>query len=154
MVNTFLPFADFEKSAQVLDYRRLGKQRVEARQIINVLENPDAKGWKNHPAVKMWRGHVPALKMYFNAMVTEWISRGYKNTMPLYDEVPYAAMPWWFGRAVFHGSHRAALMRKNTEFYTGKFEVSDKCLNNGYVWPKILAGYKIIKFSPITQYSK
>lgn len=35
MVNTFLVSADYEKSAATLDYRRLGKQRVEAMQILH-----------------------------------------------------------------------------------------------------------------------
>jgi hypothetical protein len=40
-MQTFLPYEDFTLSAQVLDYRRLGKQRVEALQIYNVLvDNP------------------------------------------------------------------------------------------------------------------
>lgn len=39
MVNTFLVDSSFEKSASQLDSRRLGKQRVEAYQILNILEN-------------------------------------------------------------------------------------------------------------------
>jgi hypothetical protein len=39
MVNTFLVSHDFEKSASQLDSRRLGKQRVEAYQILNLIEN-------------------------------------------------------------------------------------------------------------------
>jgi len=39
MVNTFLVNSDYSKSAQQLDYRRLGKQRVEAYQILNLIEN-------------------------------------------------------------------------------------------------------------------
>lgn len=56
---TFLPHEDFEKSAQSLDYRRLGKQRVEAMQIYNCLLKPTR--WKNHPAVLMWSGYEDAL---------------------------------------------------------------------------------------------
>ena len=37
MVNTFLPYPDFVKSAKALDYKRLGKQRVEAWQILRAL---------------------------------------------------------------------------------------------------------------------
>ena len=36
-MQTFLPYADFQRSAQVLDYKRLGKQRVEALQIHNIV---------------------------------------------------------------------------------------------------------------------
>jgi hypothetical protein len=37
MVNTFLCYKDFCKSAKALDKKRLGKQRVEALQIINII---------------------------------------------------------------------------------------------------------------------
>ena len=37
-MQTFLPYKSFKKSAETLDYQRLGKQRVEAMQIINVIE--------------------------------------------------------------------------------------------------------------------
>ena len=103
MVNTFLPYADFKQSAQCLDYRRLGKQRVEARQIIKVLEDPEAKAWKNHPATLMWKGYVPALKAYFNVIVSEWVARGYKNNLPLYDLPDEVIYPWWLGKADFRG---------------------------------------------------
>jgi hypothetical protein len=33
-MQTFLPYASFEETAHILDYRRLGKQRVEGWQII------------------------------------------------------------------------------------------------------------------------
>lgn len=33
---TFLPYPDFEKSAKVLDWRRLGKQRPETKQILEI----------------------------------------------------------------------------------------------------------------------
>ncbi|KAL3696168.1 hypothetical protein R1sor_010244 [Riccia sorocarpa] len=36
-LNTFLPYSSFERSIQCLDNRRLGKQRVEAKQILNVI---------------------------------------------------------------------------------------------------------------------
>jgi hypothetical protein len=39
MVNTFLVHSNFRKSAEQLDSRRLGKQRVEAYQILNLIEN-------------------------------------------------------------------------------------------------------------------
>ena len=59
-MQTFLPYADFEKTAKCLDYRRRGKQRVEATQIIQTLSGVTT-GWHNHPATKMWRGHELAL---------------------------------------------------------------------------------------------
>jgi len=61
-MQTFLPYPDFIDSVKALDYRRLGKQRVEARQILNILlENRKNGGWVNHPCTKMWRGYHDAL---------------------------------------------------------------------------------------------
>jgi hypothetical protein len=54
-MQTFLPVANFKESAKILDYRRLGKQRVEARQILNALQGK-SKGWANHPATKCGEG--------------------------------------------------------------------------------------------------
>src|SRR4051794_10899397 len=56
VVQTFLPYADFDASAAVLDDRRLGKQRVETMQVLRALVFPSYRGWKNHPATRMWRG--------------------------------------------------------------------------------------------------
>jgi len=61
-MQTFLPLANFQSSVRCLDWRRLNKQRVEARQILNA--NRTHNGWSNHPAVRMWRGHDECLKKY------------------------------------------------------------------------------------------
>jgi len=143
-VNTFLPYPGFEQSAACLDWRRLGKQRVEARQIITVLQAtgqgfPDSKprdvkvGWRNHPAVRMWRRHEPALGAYLNACVREWIRRGYRNTMELYPVGPDFAYPPWMGRRTFHASHRSNLLGKNPSWY-GRFGWTEQP-GLPYVWP-------------------
>ena len=79
-MQTFLPYPDFRKSAQSLDNKRLGKQRVEAYQIWRVLKG-FTKGWRRHPAVLMWEGYTCFLAMYCNACIDEWVLRGYKNNM-------------------------------------------------------------------------
>ncbi len=51
----FIPLADLEKIFQILDRQRLGKQRVECKQILDIiLGRATKKGWAHHPAVKMW----------------------------------------------------------------------------------------------------
>jgi hypothetical protein len=135
-MQTFLPYPGFPESARVIDYRRLGKQRVEAMQILNILTGvvPDSR-WKNHPAVKMWAGYENALKEYTNAMIREWIDRGYKNNMLLYSPENNIEYPWWFGNADFHRSHRSRLIQKNREFYLPLFP-DDEGFNGGkYFWP-------------------
>ena len=116
-MQTFLPYESFTKTAQVLDWRRLGKQRVEGMQIIKAIENPKPQGWKNHPIVKMWTPYVPALKQYTNIIITEWIGRGYNNNMEFYD-IDNVEYPDWLGDERFHASHRANLLRKDFEFYS------------------------------------
>ena len=62
-MQTFLPYADFERSARALDAKRLGKQRVETIQVVRALTRP-GYGWANHPAVLMWKGYEEALGRY------------------------------------------------------------------------------------------
>jgi len=136
-MQTFMPCNNFEESAKVLDYRRLGKQRVEAKQIIDTLEGR-SHGWKNHPAVKMWGNHIPFLKQYYNAILREWIDRGYNNTMKFmlysrHDLNSKHEFPPWMGNPDFHASHRSNLLRKDPEHY-GQFGWSEPS-NLPYLWP-------------------
>ena len=123
-MQTFLPHISFQKSAQCLDYKRLGKQRVEAKQILNALDPEyDKKGWKTHPATMMWKGYEECLKYYTNCMITEWKKRGYNNTMEYYavntDDIKY---PPWLGIPEFHKSHRMNLLRKDYDYYADHFQ--------------------------------
>jgi len=133
VVNTFLPYPDFVKSAQSLDYKRLGKQRVEAWQILRALRG-ETKGWRNHPATNLWRGHEKLLCEYGIAICDEWIARGYKDTMrerfiALHSLLPDCEVPSWFGSGFFHTSHMSNLKRKDPTYY--QFNVAD---NLPYVW--------------------
>jgi hypothetical protein len=133
-MQTFLPYADLEQSVQVLDYRRLGKQRVETFQVLNILLNrTPTKGWRNHPVTRMWTGYEEALKLYQNYTIKEWMGRGYKNTMQL-EEVDLQAviMPPWFGEEEFHRSHKSNLLRKDYEYYSQYF---DDPSDLEYHWP-------------------
>lgn len=134
-MQTFLPYPNFEKSLKTLDSRRLGKQRVEAFQILNILLNrTKTRGWRNHPVVKMWRGHANALKLYINTAITLWIARGYKNNMKFEIIRGRIIFPKWFGNKKFHDSHKSNLLRKDPEHY---FEFSKEVPDNlNYVWPE------------------
>ena len=102
-MQTFLPYADAKRSAQVLDYRRLGKQRVEAFQIYKIVSGERSKGgWINHPAVIMWRGYKDALAVYHNTMIDEWVARGYNNTMAKLPVWKVELPPWWGDEEYMH----------------------------------------------------
>lgn len=133
-MQTFLPYPNLKKSLKVLDSRRLGKQRVEAFQILNVLlERTERKGWKNHPAVLMWKGHENGLKLYLNKAIKLWVSRGYRNTMKFEEIEGKITFPSWFGNKDFHDSHKSNLLRKDNNFY---FNFSKEVPDNlEYLWP-------------------
>jgi len=79
-MQTFLPYSDFHESAKALDSKRLNKQVLECYQILKVLSNPDPRaGWRNHPAVKMWRGYEKSLWEYSMIMLREAANRGIKT---------------------------------------------------------------------------
>ena len=103
MVNTFLPWPDEIKTAKSLDNKRLGKQRVEALQILRANLGL-TKGWVNHPAAVMWRGHEGALAEYTLAMCNEWEARGFVDNIRdrikdiwINNSFPEEsfAKPWW-----------------------------------------------------------
>ena len=121
-MQTFLPYESFMDSALCLDRSRLGKQRVEAMQILNALKANSKSRWRNHPAVRMWSGYEHALGYYMNVVIQEWIDRGYKNTMEFYsfngDTVEY---PPWLGDKRLHFSHQCNLYRKDPDYYCRYF---------------------------------
>lgn len=139
-MQTFLPFADFTQTARVLDMKRLGKQRVETKQLILALTQPKY-GWKNHPAAKMWVGYVPMLVEYGRVICEEWRGRGYNDSLlPFFCDYANSfgfgnlrEIPPWLGDEAFHASHRSNLLRKDAEFYSqfGWSESPDL----PYVWP-------------------
>lgn len=135
-MQTFLPDPSFAESARVLDNKRLGKQRIECKQILNAIVN--GGGWARHPAVRMWIGYEGALIKYYNVIVTEWKYRGYKHNMKLGPLVRGRdqwdpPMPPWLGLEVFHKSHKSKLISKYPEHYSLIWPtVSDQL---PYFWP-------------------
>jgi len=143
-MQTFLPYANFEESARVLDYRRLGKQRVETFQLLNALDGK-TKGWATHPAALMWRGYEAALAEYGVVVCHAWIARGYKDTMlprltgirdAKIDEYAGFALPPWLGDPDFHRSHQSNLVRKFPEHYGPEFPGVPDDLP--YIWPSAM----------------
>jgi len=144
-MQTFLPYEDFESSAHVLDYQRLGKQRLEAKSILRInLGEAEGGAWRNHPAVVMWKGFEPMLAFYGLVITSEWCRRGYRDQQYEFflgtlqqlgwgghNEEPLPR-PSWLGREDFHRSHRANLLRKAPNHY-GRYWSEDPSLP--YVWP-------------------
>lgn len=142
-MQTFVPLtSSFEDIARTLDRARLNKQALEGWQILMTLLELDPqgnyrapKGWVNHPAVKMWRGHEMTLYIYIQAMVDEWKRRGYKSTIGdkakatitvaitkgLLDGTVSAPPMWVSDMSKFKevaSTHRLALLNKDYEWYS------------------------------------
>lgn len=160
-MQTFVPLAttDYNQIAKVLDNKRLNKQALEGWQIMMTLFELDpagnyrqAKGWRNHPAVKMWRGAEAELLRYVTAMTTEWELRGYKTTIASKANLTFATAsklnhigsnyPTWVSDtelfADVASSHRLALLAKNYEWYK-QFgwpeDTGTAPAGYDYVWP-------------------
>lgn len=133
-LNIFIPYPIFTAIFKCLDWRRLGKQRVEAFQVLNIT---DKLGFSHHPILDMWRGYEDVLKVYFNNCVIEWVRRGYNNNMAFeYRDNPGSPLippPWW-GNERIHASHRSNLLRKDPEWYS-RFGWKEPD-NLPYIWPK------------------
>lgn len=134
----------------MLDQRRLGKQRVEALQVLRGLTVP-GYGWRHHPAVRMWAGYEEALTRYGLEICRAWSGAGRRDTCAgllraelhgargvaaprtQRDLAAAGALPPWLGDPAFHRSHRSALVRKDPRHYRPLFpDVPDDL---PYVWP-------------------
>lgn len=142
-MQTFLPYSDFKKSVKCLDDKRLGKQRVEAYQIIKVItDERTSGGFINHPIMKMWKDYSNALTLYKNLCIEEWISRGFNNNMEINIITENIVMPVWLGNEKLHSSHRANLLRKDYDFYSR------------YNWKEKDMNYKFINYYWCNEYCK
>ncbi|MGW4563172.1 MSMEG_6728 family protein [Streptomyces sp. NPDC004561] len=149
-MQTFLPHPDFRRSALVLDRRRLGKQRVEALQVLRGLTVP-GYGWRRHPAVRMWAGYEEALVRYGLDVCRVWRELGHQDTCAASLVAGFTAwrpgahvrgqpdlaaageLPPWLGDEAFHRSHQSALVRKDPDAYADAFPGVPADLP--YVWP-------------------
>lgn len=149
-MQTFLPYSGFAATARVLDVRRLGKQRVEALQVLRGLIVP-GYGWRHHPAVRMWAGYEEALVRYGLEICQRWCAAGGSDTCASTmladlregtgvlgprsqdDLAAVGALPPWLGEPGFHLSHQSALVRKDPAHYARLFPGVPDDLP--YVWP-------------------
>jgi hypothetical protein len=141
-LQTFLPYEDFVASAHVLDDKRLGKQRVEALQVLRVIKG-EQSGWARHPVCQMWWDYPYTLGVYTATVCLEWIGRGfrdncYEQIIPIlgqsFDWLPHKHdYPPWLGFPDLHISHQSNLVRKDPVRYGPQFPLIPDTIR--YVWP-------------------
>jgi len=172
----FLPFADFIKSLNALDSKRLGKQRLEAFELWMVITGRVTKsGWLRHPLVRMWKGFEVAIREYICKSVEIFGSRKTKDGKRFFDNTKMLeyidkydlkvksneviALPDFVGKDEFHDSHKAMLYHKGklevelSEMEGKKLENYYDCFKEfahikAYFWPVELVG-KIVNSEDI-----
>lgn len=150
-MQTFLPYADYDKSAKVLDTKRLNRQISEVMFIHKVLDATLEESlryrFRNHPAIGMWRGHTGQLLLYGNALYNEWQKRfpnkphasgdyirsAISKLLELRTRTSMFKLPSWLKDERLHKSHRSNLLRKNKVHYGQYF--GDEPDNLAYFWP-------------------
>lgn len=141
-MQTFLPYPDYRESAAVLDNKRLGKQRVEAMQLVDAIMGSGNLQWRKHPCYRMWQKYPRALCYYGITVCIEWERRGFVDIVApqleaydiLFREDGFGlAQPLWLGNDNLHLSHQSALVQKLPEHYSDLFPSAPPFTD--YYWP-------------------
>lgn len=165
-MQTFMPLPGLRASARALDPLRLGKQRLEGLQILEILSGvrwdplverynlEKREGYASHPAVRMWRGFDAFLVKYVREIIREHVSRGGDDRLSPRLERWFGALapadlpvpkPRWFGDEAFHANHRAVLLAKDPAWYSWQGWEDEPATRDPatgrwpYVWPE--SGY-------------
>jgi predicted DNA-binding transcriptional regulator AlpA len=140
-MQTFMTHDNYMDTAKALDNKRLGKQRVEAYQILKALRGDynDTGAWVNHPATVMWRNHQYDLALYGLTISMEFYERGFDgyNMVETFNDLMSQLArtntehyPWWVNDELLRYTHQSNLVRKDADYYD--FNVPN---NIPYVWP-------------------
>ena len=115
------------------------------------IELPEKRGYMNHSAARMWKGHEYKLAQFGALNCQVWGERfgytfdpgqkGYETWKDMFgwqthlwkDETNNFSLPDWWGREDVHASHRSVLLSKDYEYYS-KFAWEEEP-EYKYVWP-------------------
>jgi hypothetical protein len=121
-----------------LDPKRLRKQIIECRQILDALNGKTA--WSNHPCVLQYRGYEKWLKGYLR--VLECHRRGNTRLAAFFDVETERVRPDWHNEA-FYTQHKRRLYTKDKEHYKQWADLGTSDYNLYYVddeWRKYVNG--------------
>ena len=127
-MQTFIALNDLTLCALALTVTkpRLGKQRVECKQIMLALTLPaGCYGWQHHTVTRAWAGHRGFLCLYAIEVCNAWKQQRKADGTPyadsllpwfvdaalgITDPAEFQPPPWWGGE--IHYNHRVLLGRK------------------------------------------
>lgn len=91
---------------------------------LHAWDQGTPRGYQNHAAVKMWRGHTRALCAYLLDLTACWRERGYDEPVTAAEYRAVAATsltddqrPIWWSTTPLHRQHTASLVNRNPEHY-------------------------------------
>jgi len=124
-MQTYLPYPHFDKSAEVLDTKRLGKQIEDCVKILDTLHEVNDTGLENHPLVRMWKFYEVRLSQFGLSCCQEWFERNeidHELLMRMTDHQVYAEgetteFPIWWGDVDIHLQYRRLLIGEDKNFY-------------------------------------
>jgi len=130
-MQTFLPSYNFYVCAQTLDRKRLFKQVVEARQLLDILVSPDTSnataGQRNHPALNYWREQVPYLHFYLKILAGIYNARFGQTPLTTREAAITCREVWperFYHPDFVYLSHKVALHVKQN--------------NHDHTWPHVI----------------
>ena len=116
---------------EILDKRRLNKQKIECKQIMNAIDGISS-AWKNHPIVKSYTPYRKWLDVYY-WLIEEYTSNNSDLLMMLHYN------KWlWENRPIFHTEEyfnqmKRRLYTKDNKLYSLYSELGESDINWYYV---------------------
>ena len=129
------------ETARALDSRRLGKQIVECRQILDALNG--AKVWSNHPCVLQYRGYEGWLDDYKKCL--EGYAMGDTVRAAVYNILADGIRPNWHTQD-YYDQMKRRLYTKDPEHYKQWADLAKSDENWYFVdgeWRKYINGKRI-----------
>lgn len=165
-MQTFLPYYLYLNCAEVLDNKRLNKQRIECFQIYTAYQTGGS--WANHPATRMWANKHEKLSAtfyrYWHRICDECDHRGFqdsKNLERLSHQLQTETaidkdLPWWqedpdHYYAIAY-THAINLLWKDPAYYRNIFKcgmdgISSHLEFQEYLWPCMDGTNKFWRFT-------
>ena len=118
------------ETCQALDKRRLWKQILEARQIIDVLTGK-SQAWKTHPIVKMYKNDLEWLLLYLAVFEEYW--RGDLEAAEIISNRAEEIKPTFLYDNSYLENMKKRLFTKDNSFYSQWASLGESYVNMYFV---------------------
>lgn len=130
------------ETVKVLDNRRLNKQIIECRQILNAI-NGQTKAWKNHPCTLQYKNHKSWLICYLYCL--EYYKRGNIDDALFCSNKCFEMVPNFHDDEYLNQMKRRLYTKDNNHYKQWSY-LGESCINWYFVdgnWKKYLNGKQI-----------